>query len=598
MSCCPEARDVRTPSHRWRPSGAGAEALRKSLWPQSRIRVDAKGGVLTAEAENDLPCRLSIALALSLADGTRWTIRGSDETASLVVAALGRAMRLRPGDSGRDLLAVRSLERFRVPQIAKRAGTVVCWLAPLPSPEMQVIQMEQVSSLIASASLPRGGLLLHAALAECRGAGFLMAGPSGIGKSTASRRLPLPHRSLCDDRTLVVRDREGRYWAHPWPTWSQLLNGAPNASWPVEAPVPLRGIFFLRKSATTDRVQPIGRTQATALVMESAIDLTRTIASLAEAGESSGVWESHVAAAKALTTAVPAYSLQVSLPGRFWSEIEQVLPEIGELGTCRLPPDGGRASPGSPRTRVRNSGVSPSDACDGRLRFVCLGRAMSPALTEFEIVEAEPYGPRPVRPGDVVCFRSPDGAEMSMRRVVEVGCEGIRTRGDNVRHDDPWLLQTGDIVGRIVAARRGPRRRAIDGGFSGQVEAVLARIAVPVRTALAHVARRSRNPAAAPAAPFAGILPRRLRPRLVEFNGRCWVVLKLLIRDREIGHYDCLSEVWRIQRPFRWFVDVREFATPARWNQPSFRQATTWSSVSAQGGSDPVSSGCDLPGGK
>ena len=40
-----------------------------------------------------------------------------------------------------------------------------------------------------------------------------------------------PWRSLCDDATLVVRDASGRYWAHPWPTWSRFytLDGVVHA---------------------------------------------------------------------------------------------------------------------------------------------------------------------------------------------------------------------------------------------------------------------------------------------------------------------------------------------------------------------------------
>jgi len=55
---------------------------------------------------------------------------------------------------------------------------------------------------------------MHGALVDYSGSGFVRAGPGTVGKSTASRRLPLPWRSLCDDKTLVVRDRKGRFWAH------------------------------------------------------------------------------------------------------------------------------------------------------------------------------------------------------------------------------------------------------------------------------------------------------------------------------------------------------------------------------------------------
>lgn len=71
----------------------------------------------------------------------------------------------------------------------------------------------------------RGGLLLHGALAECKRQGVILAGPGTVGKTTASRRLRLPWHSLSDDATLVVRDRAGRFGAHPWPTWSRFMFG-------------------------------------------------------------------------------------------------------------------------------------------------------------------------------------------------------------------------------------------------------------------------------------------------------------------------------------------------------------------------------------
>ena len=177
-------------------------------------------------------------LKLELADGQRWLIRPVDDRAAAVVAELGTVMCLSPGEVGRELCVAvcKESDRFDV----ERGGAVVCRLAVPTDRATQVAQMRRIASQIAREALFRGGLLFHGALAEYRGSAFIMAGPGDVGKSTASRRLPSPWRSLCDDMTLVVRDCKGRFWAHPWPTWSRFNNGGPGGSWAVEQAVPLR----------------------------------------------------------------------------------------------------------------------------------------------------------------------------------------------------------------------------------------------------------------------------------------------------------------------------------------------------------------------
>lgn len=547
-------------------------------------------------------CSWQRPLRLALADGSRWTILGADESAARVVSELGGVMRLRPGRSGRELYAVVSRDRAHASQVPSRNGTVVCWLSPLLNRDLLVIEMERIAALIALESLPRGGLLLHGALAEYKGAGYIMAGPSGVGKSTASSRLPLPHRSWCDDRTLVVCDRTGRYWAHPWPTWSLLHSGA-GGIWPVEEAVPLQGIFFLRQSAV-ERLQPTGRSYATALLMGSAIDLARTVTRQSEAGESPRLWADHLAATKALAAAVPAYSLQTSVQGRFWTEIEQVLSDRSrsavrevagdaESSRVRSPASGfsfrdGKESPGGRGSRQLRAGgriwtESPPETGNGTFRAVCIGRAMNPTLAETDILEVEPYGRRRVRPGDVVCFRSPENAEMSVRRVVSVeerrlgnGVpeDGIRTRGDGNRRPDSWLLRTKDIAGRVVTAQRGSRRRPISGGVWGQATAALMSGVRPFRTFGRRMSDCLYGPAVK-AGSLGGVLPRHLRPRLAEFNGRYWVDLKLLSAERVVGQYDCDLRTWRIRRHFRPFVDVRKLPAPPRWSLPSFARPSS-----------------------
>ena len=92
---------------------------------------------------------------------------------------------------------------------------------------------------MANSSEKNGGLLVHGALAEWNGIGVILAGPGGVGKTTASKRLPRPWRSLSDDNTLIVKSPDGTYWAHPWPTWSRYRQGDMSGSWDVQAAVKL-----------------------------------------------------------------------------------------------------------------------------------------------------------------------------------------------------------------------------------------------------------------------------------------------------------------------------------------------------------------------
>jgi SynChlorMet cassette protein ScmC len=237
-----------------------------------------------------------------------------------------------------------------------------CRLGPARGRIAEVFKMEQVAAAIAARSLARGGILLHGALAVRDGAGFVLAGPSGIGKSTASRRLPLPWQSLSDDCALVVRDANGLYWAHPWPTWSRLRDRGPAASWPVEQAVPLKALMFLSQSSS-DRAEPVTTTPATAFIMESAYHLARVVAFTPDAGANRAVSAKYLRAARALAATVPAFRLHISLTGCFWDEIGRAMGS-----KPRMERDGPRIEQNSD-TRNQNAelaeGTTAGDA-DGR----------------------------------------------------------------------------------------------------------------------------------------------------------------------------------------------------------------------------------------
>jgi len=177
--------------------------------------------------------------------------------------------------------------------------------------------------------LDAGGMPVHAALVEWEGKGILLAAPGDSGKSTCCRRLPLPWRVLGDEEALVIRDQDGSYLAHPFPTWSDIYERGLKKSWDVQRSVPLSAIFFLEKSEEVE-VAKIGRGHA-------AMQLNR----LAREKVTRSWWCDDVEEVIRLTCKlfdnscdlvreIPSYVLRTNLTGRFWEKIEEVL----ERGPC------------------------------------------------------------------------------------------------------------------------------------------------------------------------------------------------------------------------------------------------------------------------
>ena len=93
----------------------------------------------------------------------------------------------------------------------------------------------------------RGGLAGHGALVECGGKGFILSGPSGVGKLTCCERIQSPWKVLCDDQVLILRGVDGACRAHPFPTLSNYYEGRMPQQWNVESSVLLSGICFLER---------------------------------------------------------------------------------------------------------------------------------------------------------------------------------------------------------------------------------------------------------------------------------------------------------------------------------------------------------------
>ena len=281
---------------------------------------------------------------VTLADGSTWGIAAGDEQASAIVSHLTEAMQLRPHSEPEYRLLVltdgRNVPPNFTPLAHKFSGpvlwdflpaggdnTITCVVSPARGGDIMANQLLQLSLVIARQVQFRGGFLLHGALMEENGRGVILAGPGGVGKTTASRRLPLSWRSLSDDETLVVRDKRGKYWAHPWPTWSNFMSGGQGGIWDVERAVPLKAIFFMEQ-AQHDGVKCLGVGASACLLVESAKQASCPMPYSLSDDEVRAI---HLQCFDNICVAVkfvPCYHLRLSLQGVFWKEIERVIQKI------------------------------------------------------------------------------------------------------------------------------------------------------------------------------------------------------------------------------------------------------------------------------
>ena len=173
-------------------------------------------------------------------------------------------------------------------------------------------------------SVRRGGIPFHAALVEKKGAGVLLAAPGDTGKSTCCRRLPDDWKPLCDDETLVVLDNEKGYRGHPFPTWSDYLCRESAKTWDIQHSVLLCGVFFFEQS-DTDEATALGQGEAAAYATRSAAEVCEKLTRRGSREFQRTFRKQIFNNAYELLKDVPAFRLRISLNGKFWEKIEQVL---------------------------------------------------------------------------------------------------------------------------------------------------------------------------------------------------------------------------------------------------------------------------------
>lgn len=508
-------------------------------------------------------------LVVCLNGRTTWVVSAGDEASVPVVEGLAAVMRStkqrpdRPSDGGDGPTAgVRTPRELRVvvdndaprrdrDDLTER-GPVEYAIPSPDSPSMHTIAMMRVTEVVARDAQRHGAVLMHGTLAELGGTGVVLAGTSQVGKSTAARRLPPPWRALSDDTTLVAPDGCGGYRARPWPTWSRFFDGeaevgAENAEWDVQTSVPLAAVFVLSQ-AVEDRVEPVVHpAQATALLIDCVEAVSRGMTRDLIRASARSVHLEQVANVEAIVAAVPVFHLDLSLTGEFWRLLERVLGDVTQK-------------------EASESGGGKTDAdFDTESTFVYTGPSMNPTLAEPQLLETQDVSGRPLHVGDVVCFRSPRDGITVVHRVVEVGPDGIRTRGDRNPSVDPWVLRPEDILGRVVGTRRGESTGRVPGGWTGLLVAESGRL----HLALGRLARRAlrgpyRGLAASriPARLWSRTAPASARQRIVCFGTGPLAEHRLYLGQRPIGRYDRRQRGWVVDHPYRLIVDGARLPEP------------------------------------
>jgi hypothetical protein len=300
---------------------------------------------------------------LKLADGCVWQISARDDRAGQMVRALGEIMQLRADSASRErntqhlVLASSDQPRALMDALPRAVRAVRCGAPALCAVELtnandylRFAQAMQLSTLFGAHAQTRGGALIHGALAarptmsfrakreistSARGIsrfarndidtdGILLTAPGGTGKTTASNRLPAPWVSLCDDTTLIVRDANGAYWAHPMPTWSRFFQNGKGGNWNVQQAVRLRAIFFLEQ-AEMDRATPLGAGHAAAALVQSIAQASHLMTRGIDDTFARALRSEWFEVASLLTRHIPSFHLQLTLTGEFWKEIERCL---------------------------------------------------------------------------------------------------------------------------------------------------------------------------------------------------------------------------------------------------------------------------------
>lgn len=486
--------------------------------------------------------RYSQNFSISFANGDRFHLVPTDPKAADVVDRLATAMNLTPEKIGTPIFVRVNTDILPSPIFSKEGEIRVCILK---DDQHIVLQMAHLARFIAIQVLSKGGLLVHGALIEKNGFGIILTGPGTVGKTTACRRIPEPWNPLCDDTVLVVPARSGRYYAHPWPTWSRFLYFGPWESWNVEEAVDLNGIFVLSQ-APNDQIGMLTLDEAVTYLIDSLHYRPLGLPYLEQSlDEAQAIYNEKISAIEYLVQTVPVNILRISLVGQFWEDLSTWLDSEVRTGSTHLV---------STRESKLVSHIEGQIVDRNHTPVIYVGGSMNPLLQDYDLLEVSPYEDRSPEIGDVICFYPSDEHKMLIHRIIEINDIGFRTQGDNNPAPDRIIILKKDIIGQVMGAKRGKYQLRISGGKLGTITFRRNRVRRYVRGVIFALYRKI-YPALIYLKGIHRFAPDRIRPRVVVFSSHYNVVHRLFIGKRLVGRYNPDTKKWEIPFPFWLMID-------------------------------------------
>ena len=500
---------------------------------------------------------------LKLASGASYYFVASDNESRDCIEALAEIMHLESGPGcGRKVLVYCDEQDNIYSRITVPAGTVepvLCRIDPPRKRDEFYLMVERIAQAVAAATIDCGGALVHGGFCSLQGLGAILAGQGGIGKSTASSRLPSPWISHCDDSTLIVPDSAGKYYAHPWPTWSRFYFGGAGGSWDVNISYPLEVLFFLSQ-AEEDQLEALNRSQSKSMLIDTIEHVTRT--NRKKEQERQNFLRQCIRSAEMIVSRVPAYRLRVSLSGKFWTKMEKALLEVANdkiSANCSRPNSKTSAILTIYKPAVTKlSDPDSTGESEKALHYIYRGTSMNPTFHEPEMLTVMPYrGDYKPAKGDIICYYADGKTEHIVHRIISTKNGKIRTRGDNSNVPDEYIVTGEKITGRVVAARKNSISRVVYNGTAGILEMRLNRVLRSVNRLLTKLLQRTYH-AMANSGVFRVLKPPGMYFRVVVFTRLGFKSPKLILKSRTIGNYDFRIGKWKIKRPYRLFVNEKK----------------------------------------
>jgi hypothetical protein len=192
---------------------------------------------------------------------------------------------------------------------------------------------------------------------------------------------------------------------------------------------------------------------------------------------------------------------------------------------------------------------------------------MNPTFRDLDVIEFVPITNEKLRIGDIiVIMRETDPGQRIIHRIVAISTEGIRTRGDNNKEIDHWILKKHEIEGRVIKVLRKGREIPLHLGYAGYLEFLLHtmrnRIVASCIRVLQYPYRRCSHSTF-----FSKTFSKVIHYRIVTFSGSDRYEAFLYFGPFCAGYRKKGQDIWEIRPPFGLLIHPSHLPSLSEQNQ-------------------------------